>query len=480
MTKKISFIINGQVEIFPESDDLVQSINFGDNSVYLPILNNSHVKNIIDYNENNKLRLHNIVNFLYTVGQRWKNEEYSRRRTYIRDLKKYMGYSEAMAKLEANWISMILCSKGGLYDVVENELGSRHIMDEWLPQDESYIKAFPKGKSIHLLAGNVPLSVIMSILRAILTKNQCIIKTSSTDPFTANALALSFIDVDPNHPITRSLSVVYWPHQGDTSLAKEIMQHMDVIVAWGGEDAINWAVEHAPPYADVIKFGSKKSFCIIDNPVDLTSAATGAAHDICFYDQRACFSAQNIYYMGNQYEEFKLALIEKLNLYAHILPNAKKDFDEKAAYSLVQKESLFAGLKVEVDVHQRWMIIESNAGVEFNQPLGRCVYLHHVDNIEQVLPYVQKNKTQTISIFPWESAFKYRDALALRGAERIVEAGMNNIFRVGGSHDGMRPLQRLVTYISHERPSHYTAKDVAVEIEQTRFLEEDKFLVFVP
>ncbi|HEH1212000.1 TPA: hypothetical protein SF844_003004, partial [Staphylococcus aureus] len=199
-----------------------------------------------------------------------------------------------------------------------------------------------------------------------------------------------------------------------------------------------------------------------------------------FYDQRACFSAQNIYYMGNHYEEFKLALIEKLNLYAHILPNAKKDFDEKAAYSLVQKESLFAGLKVEVDIHQRWMIIESNAGVEFNQPLGRCVYLHHVDNIEQILPYVQKNKTQTISIFPWESSFKYRDALALKGAERIVEAGMNNIFRVGGSHDGMRPLQRLVTYISHERPSNYTAKDVAVEIEQTRFLEEDKFLVFVP
>ncbi|MFH4268025.1 acyl-CoA reductase, partial [Acinetobacter baumannii] len=91
--------------------------------------------------------------------------------------------------------------------------------------DESYVRAFPKGKSVHLLAGNVPLSGIMSILRAILTKNQCIIKTSSTDPFTANALALSFIDVDPNHPITRSLSVIYWPHQGDTSLAKEIMRH---------------------------------------------------------------------------------------------------------------------------------------------------------------------------------------------------------------------------------------------------------------
>lgn len=44
----------------------------------------------------------------------------------------------------------------------------------------------------------------------------------------------------------------------------------------------------------------------------------------------------------------------------------------------------------------------------------------------------------------------------------------------------MRPLQRLVRFISHERPSRFTTKDVAVAIEQTRYLEEDKFLVFVP
>ncbi len=42
-----------------------------------------------------------------------------------------MGYSPEMAKLEANWISMLLCSKSALYDIVENDLSSRHIVDEW-------------------------------------------------------------------------------------------------------------------------------------------------------------------------------------------------------------------------------------------------------------------------------------------------------------------------------------------------------------
>lgn len=100
--------------------------------------------------------------------------------------------------------------------------------------------------------------------------------------------------------------------------------------------------------------------------------------------------------------------------------------------------------------------------------------------MEDVVEYIDKHQTQTISFYPWISSIKYRDIFAKKGVERIVESGMNNIFRAGGAHDSMRPLQRLVRFVSHERPYSFTTKDVPVEIEQTRFLEEDKFLVFVP
>ncbi len=75
-----------------------------------------------------------------------------------------------MARLEANWIAMLLCSKSALYDIVNYDLGSIHVLDEWLPRGDCYVKAQPKGVSVHLLAGNVPLSGVTSILRAILTK----------------------------------------------------------------------------------------------------------------------------------------------------------------------------------------------------------------------------------------------------------------------------------------------------------------------
>ncbi len=207
MEKHLPLIINGQIV---STEEKGYEITFEEKKVKIDSLDHEILSQILHYDFLSDLNVNNIINFLYTVGQRWKNEEYSRRRAYIRTLITYLGYSPQMAKLEANWIAMILCSKSALYDIINTELGSAHIQDEWLPQGECYVKAFPKGRVMHLLAGNVPLSGVTSILRGILTKNQCIVRMSASDPFTAHALVMSFIDVNPEHPISKSLSVVYW------------------------------------------------------------------------------------------------------------------------------------------------------------------------------------------------------------------------------------------------------------------------------
>ncbi|WP_072054123.1 long-chain-fatty-acyl-CoA reductase LuxC [Aliivibrio fischeri] len=479
MNKCIPMIINGMIQDFDNYAYKEVKLN-NDNRVKLSVITESSVSKMLNIKDRINLNLNQIVNFLYTVGQRWKSEEYNRRRTYIRELKTYLGYSDEMARLEANWIAMLLCSKSALYDIVNYDLGSIHVLDEWLPRGDCYVKAQPKGVSVHLLAGNVPLSGVTSILRAILTKNECIIKTSSSDPFTANALVSSFIDVNADHPITKSMSVMYWPHDEDMTLSQRIMNHADVVIAWGGDEAIKWAVKYSPPHVDILKFGPKKSLSIIEAPKDIEAAAMGVAHDICFYDQQACFSTQDVYYIGDNLPLFLSELEKQLDRYAKILPKGSNNFDEKAAFTLTEKESLFAGYEVRKGDKQAWLIVVSPTNSFGNQPLSRSVYVHQVSDINDVIPFVNKNRTQTVSIYPWEASLKYRDKLARSGVERIVESGMNNIFRVGGAHDSLSPLQYLVRFVSHERPFNYTTKDVAVEIEQTRYLEEDKFLVFVP
>lgn len=122
MIKCIPMIIKGVVQDFDNNAYKEINLDSG-NKIKLSLLTEDSVLRTLNSKEKVDLNLNQIVNFLYTVGQRWKNEEYNRRRTYIRELKKYLGYSDEMARLEANWIAMLLCSKSALYDIVNYDLG---------------------------------------------------------------------------------------------------------------------------------------------------------------------------------------------------------------------------------------------------------------------------------------------------------------------------------------------------------------------
>ncbi|NJM90781.1 MAG: hypothetical protein HC863_00340 [Myxococcales bacterium] len=87
---------------------------------------------------------------------------------------------------------------------------------------------------------------------------------------------------------------------------------------------------------------------------------------------------------------------------------------------------------------------------------------------------------QTVAVYPSEIGLRIRDLCAKRGVARVVELGLNNVFRVGGSHDGVFPLQRLVRFASMELPSRVPVKGIVIPIDQTLFLEQDRFVEFIP
>ncbi len=120
MIKKIPMIIGGAERDTSEHE--YRELTLNSYKVSIPIINQDDVEAIKSQSVENNLNINQIVNFLYTVGQKWKSENYSRRLTYIRDLVRFLGYSPEMAKLEANWISMILSSKSALYDIVEDRV----------------------------------------------------------------------------------------------------------------------------------------------------------------------------------------------------------------------------------------------------------------------------------------------------------------------------------------------------------------------
>jgi long-chain-fatty-acyl-CoA reductase len=480
-TRPIPFIIGGR-RVVPSEDSLQSLALDTGHDIQLPRLTPALVEEVLALDRFllRDVPLYDIISFLNNVGNNWKSDEYPRRRTYVRQLVDCLGYSEKMAENEANWIALILSSHFRFHDTIAAELGSRHILDGWVQGEEAEVRAFPRGRSLHILAGNVPLGGVVSIMRALITKNLCVVKMSSKDPFTAVALALSFQDVDSLHVLSRALNVVHWSSDQEAS-SKEgdrLLQASDSVLVWGGREAIEWAARRAPPSAEVIKFGPRRSLAVIGRDADRRKAARALAHDVSMYDQRACFSVQQVFVEGDHsalVDELKLALEH----YSTLVPKGHHDFDERAVWSLAKLEATFLGADVIAGQGQDWSIVHCPPGWIEAHPLGRTIYVHSIPRLEAVAEYIDE-EVQTVAVYPWSRGRDIRDLCGAAGASRIVELGINNVFRPGGTHDGMYSLQRLVRLVSHEASAEVHPKGITIPIDLTKFFEEDRFSEFIP
>jgi long-chain-fatty-acyl-CoA reductase len=410
--------------------------------------------------------LQEILSFLNRVGKHWKSEEYSRRRIYIRQLQELLGYSPQAAAAEADRIGILLTAHARMYDIVAAELGSRFILDEWIAREEAWVRAFPRGLSVHVLPGNVPLSGVISIVRALVTKNVCIAKAASADPITPSALALSFLDVDPGHPVARATSAVYWRPSDPAAI--QLVSQADSVCAWGGQEAISWARRHAGDDVPVLSFGPKRSVALVGRDADIATAARGIAHDVVLYDQRACFSTQRVFVEGDA-NRLVEGLRDELDEHCRLIGPASQSDDELACVQLARLEDTFHGAVLESG--EDWTLVVQRCPPEASEhPLGRVLYVHPVESLEEAYSFIGPD-VQTVSFAPWAMLSQHRDALARCGASRLVEPGLSNLFRIGTTHDAVNPLQALVRMVAVEAPAAVHGKGMVVAVNQTELLK---------
>ncbi|MFF0487654.1 aldehyde dehydrogenase family protein [Nocardia sp. NPDC004068] len=451
-----------------------QRIRVGDHcEVVLPVFDDELAQRLaaVDRHLLTDVPLSEITAILHRVGKNWRSDEYTLRRLYITRLRAIMGYSEQAAEAEADWIAAILCSHSRMHDLVELELGSQFVLDEWVHSDEATVRAFPRGLVVHIMPGNVPSSNILSLVRALITKNVSVAKVASGDPVTAMSLALSILDVAPDHPVARAINVVYWP-EGDPR-GTDLVRSADAVCAWGGGAALEWAHEHTAPEAAFLPFGPKWSFALVGADADLKAAALGAAHDVSRYDQAACFSTQRAYVEEAVLDRFLAELAPALERYEKLLPPRALDVDDSAQLNLARLHVQFEDGTVRFAAGRAAVIVAPPAA-RTAAPLGRTLIVHPVRDLRESYAYADPS-VQTVACAPWDIVTEHRDALARRGVSRFVDLGLSNFFRVGGAHDGLRPLQRLVRFASTEAPARVRPKGMVLEVDQTDFLEHRRY-----
>jgi len=306
-----------------------------------------------------------------------------------------------------------------------------------------------------MLAGNAPSGCVASIAQGALVKAVNIFKMPSSDPLTTVAVLRTMAEIDPSHPVVRSMSAVYW-QGGDTAIERTICrpQYIDKIVAWGGGDAINNVIQYLGPGIQLISFDPKSSISMIgreafDSEDTVAEVAERLAADTTVFNQEACLASRYAFVEGerDQVEALCAKLAPRLGV--------DRDFASAVAPPVpaevrdeVEVINAMGDVKIWGGFDGRGLVILSEEPVEF-LPSNKTSNVVMVDSLDDAVRYVNV-ATQTIGVYPHQRKAQMRDRLASAGAQRLCRLGTANAHALGSPHDAMYPLQRFVHWMGDD------------------------------
>jgi hypothetical protein len=361
-----------------------------------------------------------------------------------------------------------MLDRDAIIEATESSVGIRYL-EGWVRQkllDGTQLEVRCFGaRALHIVAGNSPGLSLLSILRNMILRSDAIIKAPSNDPFTAAAIAQTMIQMAPDHPITKHLSVAYWKG-GDRAFEEKLYrpENLEKIVAWGGFSSIRHIAQYIQPGLELISLDPKRSASILGaktfaNEASMREAALRLATDIGAANQTGCVNARVVYVQSGTDADG----LKNLNRFARQvyeamlrLPNS---ISTKPKGCDAQLKSNLQALRLDEDWYQvvggendEGAIIASQLPdpVPFAALLNdRVANLVPVDSLEQVLEAVDAY-TQTVGVYPESLKQELKDVLPLYGAQRIVSLGYAVALKWAAPQDGIEPLRRMGKWISNQ------------------------------
>jgi hypothetical protein len=343
---------------------------------------------------------------------------------------------------------------------IEHALGGRDVLDSWkevvdVTGRTVRVRAFP-SRMVHILAGNSPGVAASSITRSALSKSLSVLKLPSNDLFTASAILRTMAEIDPDHPVLRSFSAVYW-RGGDADVENFLYrpQFFDKIVVWGGESAVRNVTKYLGPGIQMIAFDPKVSISLIGHETHaseetLQEVANLAATDVQLLDQEACAASRFQFVEGTveQVDRYCEVLCEQMHVdremgSAKAVPPPPEVVEEVEALRFFEPMYRVWG-----DTQGGGLVLRSPEPVTFH-PIGKVVNVIRVDNLTDALGFANP-ATQTVGVWPSARKAEVRDHLCATGVQRVIMLGDGEKMFPGLPHDGFIPLHRFVNWVADE------------------------------
>ncbi|MDT4835681.1 Long-chain acyl-protein thioester reductase [compost metagenome] len=313
---------------------------------------------------------------------------------------------------------------------------------------------------------------LWTIIRNMVLRSDAIIKAPSNDPFTALAIARTMVDMAPDHPLTRHLTVAYWKG-GDQELEQRLYQpqNLEKIVAWGGFASMKHVTRYIQPGLELISLDPKRSASIIGkdtfaSEASMREAAVRLASDIGAINQKGCVCARTVYVQSGTDE----AGLERLNTFGRYvydamlgLPNTlstrPKSYDQnlKAHVGALRLDDEWYKVIGGEDGEGAIICSQIPEPVSFSTLLDdRTANLVPVDELSEMLDAVDAY-TQTVGIYPESIKDQLKDVLPLYGAQRIVSLGYAAAMKFAAPQDSIEPMRRMGKWISNQIASPETS-----------------------
>jgi long-chain-fatty-acyl-CoA reductase len=432
-------------------------------TVEIPLPDPDDVESILK-SGNDELRampLDDILIFLDEVAKRWRDPNYPLRRQAQEYAVQVTGYNEHIVGYDFFVVAAGL-TRAKMYDFIAADLGDPYMLDEWRPVQACWRRVVPRGRVLHVMVGNVPMAALFTMTRSIVSKNQTVAKLPKRDLVTSLFFALTCLDVDPQHPVSRSLSVLYW--EPGSPVEDTLAAASDVVCVWGQRESVEAVKKRLRYGQQFLEFGPRRSLHLIGrDTADWDYIAMKAAYDMSVYDQEACFSPQ-VAFVETPVEPFIDALVPWLDRYVGALPRGVYSPDLKAHVAQRRTEAEMAGWRVVPGADANWtVIVPPGPCPVVEHPLSRTLYVFPVNDLAEALPWLETGDIQTCTLHPFDRVHTLGNALVEHGVERIVDTGRAGRPRPGFTHDGFLPLTHMVRWVSAERPLefkyHYVTDD---------------------
>ena len=312
------------------------------------------------------------------------------------------------------------------------------------------IRALPT-RQLHITAGNSPLVPLASLLRAIWTKSAATIKLPYGATLAGAYLAQLAANTFPDHPLTRHLSVLYWPG-GDRQFEAPLFLpgRYDRIVVWGAPNAVLSVTERAA-FTKTVTFNPRYGVSLIGREAfdHLEQVVSRAVCDTLIQGQKACIASQIHYLEADQAqaERYAAALRDELGRWDGFAPAALSR-SQQGQLRRMKRGSFMGATWFENQSDGQYRSAVAVMPDEFNimeHPLCRLIVVRPVPSLERALQYLHPG-VATAGVFPESRRHALSVRIGARGVSNVPPLGQAGYTYPGMPHDGMLVLSELVDW----------------------------------